>query len=50
MKKIIQIEPWIGLDESNYIKQVVNKTFLTEAAETKRFENKIKKNLNQNML
>ena len=43
MKKIIQIEPWIGLDESNYIKQVVNKTFLTEAAETKRFENKIKK-------
>ena len=43
MKKIIQIEPWIGLDESNYIKQVVNKTFLTEAAETKRFEDKIKK-------
>ena len=43
MKKIIQIEPWIGLDESNYIKQVVNKTFLTEATETKRFEDKIKK-------
>ena len=43
MKKIIQIEPWIGLDETNYIKQVVNKTFLTEAAETKRFEDKIKK-------
>ena len=48
MKKITQIEPWIGPDESNYIKKVVNKTFLTEAAETKKFENRITKKFKSN--
>ena len=39
MKKIIQIEPWIGDKEANHIKKIVKKTFLTESHETKKFEN-----------
>ncbi len=40
MKKIIQVQPWIDHQEANYIKKIINKTFLTEAAETKKFENR----------
>lgn len=43
MKKINQIEPWIDIKEANYIKKVVNRTFLTEHEETKKFENNINK-------
>jgi perosamine synthetase len=39
MKKIIQIEPWIGDKEANNINKIVKKTFLTESHETKKFEN-----------
>jgi perosamine synthetase len=41
LKKINQIEPWINSTESNYIKKIVSKTFLTESHETKKFENNI---------
>ncbi len=40
MKKILQIEPWIGNAEANYLKKIINKTFLTEGNETKKFEKK----------
>ena len=43
MKKIIQIQPWIDSQEANYLKKIINKTFLTEAGETKKFENRITK-------
>ena len=43
MKKINQIEPWINKEESNYIKKIVSKTFLTENKETKKFEQNINK-------
>ncbi len=43
MKKINQIEPWINSKEANHIKKVINKTFLTENKETKKFENNLNK-------
>ena len=43
MKKINQIEPWINSKEANHIKEVINKTFLTENEETKKFENNLNK-------
>ncbi len=48
MRKIIQIEPWIGQEEANYIKKIVKKTFLTEGEETKNFENTIAKKFKSN--
>ena len=47
MKKINQIEPWIDFKEALHVKKIVNKTFLTENLETKRFEENLKKNLKQ---
>ena len=38
MKFIKQVEPWINSSESNYIKKIVAKGFLTENNETKKFE------------
>jgi len=46
MKTIKQIEPWIDNKESDYIKKVVSKTFLTESFETKKFEINVKKKFN----
>lgn len=43
MKKINQIEPWIDFKEALHVKKIVNKTFLTENLETKRFEENLKK-------
>jgi len=43
MYKIKQIQPWIDNKEANHIKRVVQRTFLTEDKETKKFENSIKK-------
>tara|TARA_Y100000590_G_scaffold388556_1_gene462997 strand:- start:3935 stop:5050 length:1116 start_codon:yes stop_codon:yes gene_type:complete len=43
LRKVLQIEPWIDKKESIYIKKVVNKTFLTEGNETKKFEERFTK-------
>ena len=40
---INQIQPWINSQESNYIKKVLSKKYLTENKETKKFEDNIKK-------
>ena len=40
---INQIQPWINNDEGNYLKKVLQKKYLTEDEETKKFENNLKK-------
>ena len=40
---INQIQPWINSQESNYIKKILSKKYLTENKETKKFEENIKK-------
>ena len=50
MKKILQIEPWIDNAEANYLKKIVNKTFLTEGNETKNLKKNLSQNIRQNML
>lgn len=42
--KIKQITPWINSDEANYIKKIVQKTYLTEDKETYKFEKYFTKN------
>ena len=42
-KFIIQYKPFIDQKEANYLKKVISKTFLTENAETKKFENNFSK-------
>ena len=36
--KINQINPWIDSSEANYIKKIIQKTYLTEGNETLKFE------------
>ena len=38
MKKIIQIEPWINVDELEELKRVITSTFVTESELSKEFE------------
>ena len=38
MKKIIQIEPWINVDELEELKRVIKSTFVTESELSKEFE------------
>lgn len=42
-KFIIQYKPFLDQKEANYLKKIISKTFLTENAETKKFENNFSK-------
>lgn len=39
---INQIQPWINSQEANYLKKIINKKYLTENQETKKFEKNLK--------